>query len=148
MRRFTLLAAVLLGGCYSPEPLYVYSSQPWTPERWDTLDEAGDLLGWELQPISGDYGAVTIRWWDGGPCDGREDVAGCAATNQWGCKRSVRSVENGMVLAHEIVHAFRFRHNDMPGDLMHSRGGSDTFDDAGEFDARVERFQHCVFTIH
>ncbi len=127
----------------------MYSSQDWTPERWDAIEDAGDLLGWELVPITGRYGAVEIVWWKGGQCDESRDASGCASTAQIGPRRKVYAVEDGTVLAHEIGHAFGFKHNpNAPGDLMHPKAGTEYFLDAGKFDAKVGRFQDWVVTIH
>jgi hypothetical protein len=141
MRRLLAVVA-FLAGC-SADPLYVYSPAAWNADRWDAIDDAGALLGRELVPIDRRYGAVEIVWWYGGPCADSEDAWGCAETRQRGCKRNVRSVANGMALAHEIGHAFGLDHNDVRGDLMFSQSGRETFIEQHLFDRRADRFGLC-----
>ena len=143
---FTLLCLLMLAGC--SDPLYVYSSQEWTRDRIVAIEDAGDLLGYELQPITGKHGAVEIIWWGGGACSSNEDASGCADTEQYGCRRRVYSVESGTILAHEIGHAFRLDHIDERGDLMDPLAGSESFIERDTFDRRVRRFQDCTVTIH
>lgn len=107
-------------------------SLPLSASDWTTAEQAAEILGLPIEPGP----VLSVQW---------SETA--QTTDRSGCRRSLESPREPVMLAHELGHALGLEHVEDPANVMHTFVGRDTVSLSDEQHealwGEVERLARC-----